>query len=222
VPKVIIRPAASTAVALALALSGSAAAAQIKTDQTCYLTASKGSVAVSVSATGLDAGQPYTVALGAHRLAAGTTDLTGALTTTVDVPRLGARHDTQTDTLVVTEGANTETTTFGIARVNASFSPTVGSPGSLRVRFSGTGFALVRAKPSVYVHEVDPRGTLVRTFALGRASGPCGTIVDRRRHRLFPQAPRAGTWHLQFDTSRTYHRARASFLYYALAVTVSR
>jgi hypothetical protein len=40
--------------------------------------------------------------------------------------------------------------------------------------------------------------------------------------RLFPTPPHHGTWHLQFDTRKAYHRGRAAFLYYALAVTVSR
>jgi hypothetical protein len=216
------RLAAPTAVALALALSAPATAAQIQTDHACYPTPSKGTVAVAVSAGGLDASQPYSIAMDGKVVAQGTTDATGAVATTLAVPRLSGAHNSVTRTLVLTEGATTATTRFGVARVSASFSPSAGSPRSLRVRFSGTGFAMQKADPAVYVHEVAPGGRVARTFALGHATGPCGTFAPRRRHRLFPTTPRHGMWQLQFDTSRTYHRARASFLYYTLAVTVSR
>jgi hypothetical protein len=209
-------------VALALILSSSAAAAQIQTDHACYASPSAGTVAVIVSANGLDAGQPYSVAMDGAVVATGTTDATGAVTTTIAVPRLTGGHNSVARTLVLTEGANTATTAFGVARVSASFSPTTGSPRKLRVRFSGTGFALQRANPTVYVHEVEPGGHLARTISLGAATGRCGTIASNKRRALFAKTPRHGTWHLQFDTSRAYHRGRASFVYYTLAVTVSR
>jgi hypothetical protein len=222
VPPVTTRLAAPVGLALALAVSGSAAAAQIQTDHVCYPTPATGIVAVAVTASGLDAGQPFSIALDRKVVASGTTDAAGEAATTIDVPRLGRTEHTSTRTLVLTEGANTATTTFGVARVFASFSPSTGNPGKLRVRFSGTGFAMQKARPSVYVHEVAPDGRARRTFALGHATGPCGTISSAKRVRLFPTPPGPGTWHLQFDTSKTYHRGRAAFLYYTLAVIVSR
>jgi hypothetical protein len=215
------RLAAPTAVALALALSSSAAAAQIQTDHACYADPSGAKVAVMVSANGLDASQPYSIALDGAVAATGTTDATGAVATMIAVPRLSAHHNSLTRTLALTEGANTATTRFGVARVTASFSPTTGSPRRLRVRFTGTGFALQQADPTVYLHEIAPGGRLARTISLGRATGPCGTISSSKRRRLFPTTPRHGTWNLQFDTSKTYHRGRSSFVYYTLAVTVS-
>lgn len=216
------RLAAPATVALLLALSSSAVAAQIQTDRACYATPSHGTVAVAVSAIGLDPSQPYSVALDGVAVATGTTAATGGVATTIAVPRLAHGANPVVRTLVLTEGADTATTTFGVARVTASFSPKTGSPRRLRVRFSGTGFALQKANPTVYVHEVRPGGHVERTFSLGRATGPCGTIAHNAKRRLFPTTPRHGTWHLQFDTSRTYRRGRSAFVFYTLAVIVSR
>jgi hypothetical protein len=221
VPSVTTRLAVATAAALALTLSSSAAAAQIQTDRSCYATPKSGTVAVVVSANGLDAGQPYTVTMDGAKVAGGTTDATGAVATTIAVPKLAGGSNSKTRTLVLTEGANTATTTFGVARVHASFSPTAGTPSRLRVQFAGTGFALQDENPTVYVHEVDPRGHVVRTFALGHATGPCGTIAANPKRRLFPTPPRHGIWRLQFDTSKGYRRGTSSVVYYTLAVAVS-
>jgi hypothetical protein len=222
VPAVTTRLAAPLSSALVLALASSAAAAQMQTDRACYATPSSGTVAVTVSANDLDPSQPFAITLDGRAIASGTTDATGAIATTIAVPRLSAGKKTLTHTLVLTEGANTASTTFGVARVSASFAPTVGTPSKLRVHFTGTGFALQKADPSVYVHEVDPLGHVARTFALGHATGPCGTIAANKTRKLFPAPPRHGIWHLQFDTSPAYHRGTAASLFYTLAVIVSR
>ena len=217
-----VRPIVLLTVACALGLCGSAAAAQIQTDRACYATPSKGTVSVLVSANGLDPSQPYTLKNDGKTVASGTTDATGAITTTVNVARLNAGHNSSTHALVLTEGANTATTSFGVARVTATFSPSVGDPAHLRVRFSGTGFALQKPSPPIYLHEVDPAGHVARTVSLGRATGPCGTFRTKKTQKLFSKPPRHGRWRLQFDTSRTYRRGAPSFLYYAIEVTVSR
>jgi hypothetical protein len=219
---VTVRPTVLLTIALTLALSGSAVAAQIQTDRPCYATPSSGGVTVTVSANGLDPSQPYTLEDGGKTIASGTTDATGAIATTISVPRLGSGHDSSTHRLVVTEGANSVTTTFGVARLTAGFSPSAGDPAHLRVRFAGTGFALQTPKPTVYLHEVDPTGHAVRTVSLGHATGACGTFHTGKAQKLFFTPPRHGRWRLQFDTSRTYRRGRPSFLYYTLEVTVSR
>lgn len=207
---------------IALSLCASATAARITTDRACYETPKSGSVPIAVTASGLDAGQSYTVTRGGRTVASGTTDGLGNATATITVPRLSAKQNSVTNTIAIVEGANTATTTFGVARLHASFSPTVGSPAALRVRFAVTGFALQRPAPSVYVHEIDPTGRVARTIALGRATGPCGALTTSRRRRLFATPPRHGIWRLQFDTSRAYQRARPSMLFYTLALTVSR
>ncbi len=217
------RLAAPLGLALVLALCEPAVAApQIRTERRCYPAPSAPTAPVAFTAGGLDAGRPYVIALDGTDVVSGTTEATGAVAATIRIPRLRASHGSVTHTLVVTEGANTATTTFGVARVFASFSPATGDPNRLRVRFAGTGFAMQKSKPNVYVHEVAPGGRVARTFALGRATGQCGTIAPTRRMRLFPTPPRHGAWHLQFDTSKAYHRGRAAFLYYTLEVTVSR
>ena len=121
----------------------------------------------------------------------------------------------------MTEGATTATSTFGVARVHASFAPTIGDPTTLRVRFSVTGFALTQAAPGCLPPRSQPDGIAVRTLFLGRASGPCGTIASTPKRRLLPVNPRHGVWRLQFDTSRVFHRARPSMLFVTLSATVS-
>jgi hypothetical protein len=58
---------------------------------------------------------------------------------------------------------------------------------------------------------------------LGTARGVCGRLTTSLR-RLFPLRARPGTWRLQFDTRKRSHRgtARSTFLYYTLAVRISR
>jgi hypothetical protein len=219
---VTVRPMFPLTLACVLALCGPAAAAQMQTDLSCYATPSTGSVSVMVSANGLDPSQPYTLQDNGTAILTGTTDATGAIATTLSVARLSSAHNSATHTLTLIEGANTATTTFGVARVAATFSPSVGDPAHLRVRFSGTGFALQTANPAVYLHEVDPTGRVARTLSLGHATGPCGTFKTSKTQKLFSKSPRHGRWRLQFDTSRTYHHGRSSFLYYAIEVTVSR
>jgi hypothetical protein len=208
-------------VAFALGICGPAAAAQITTDRPCYETPSSGTVRVAITATGLDPAQFYTVTLDDRQVASGTTPGTGTVTAQVDVARLAARQNTVNHSVVVTQGANTATTTFGVARLRASFTPTIGNPTTMRVRFSVTGFALRMPRPDVFVHEISPTGHAVRTLFIGRATGPCGTIATTTRRRLFAVNPRHGIWRLQFDTNRVYHRARPSMLFYMLPVTVS-
>ena len=208
-------------VAFALGLCGPAAAAQITTDRACYETPTRGTVPVTITATGLDPAQFYTVTLDGRKVADGTTPGTGTATAQVDVARLAATQNTVNHTVVLTEGANTATTTFAVARLRASFTPTIGDPTTMRVRFSITGFALRMPRPDVFVHEVSPTGHAVRTLFIGQATGPCGTIATTPKRRLFPVNPRHGIWRLQFDTNRVYHRARRSMLFYILPVTVS-
>ena len=143
-------------VTFALAICGQAAAAQITTDRACYETPSGGTVPVTITATALAPAQFYTVTLDDRKVATGTTPGTGTVTAQVSVPRLTVRQNTVEHTVVLTEGATTATTTFGVARVHASFAPTIGDPTRLRVRFSVTGFALRKPHPNVFLHEISP------------------------------------------------------------------
>ncbi len=95
------------------------------------------------------------------------------------------------------------------------------------MRFTAYGFGVATAAgqpmPEVFVHYVDPRRKVRRTISLGRGSAPCGTIRRTALRRLFPFTPRSGTWALQFDTQRTYHRGtdNSRFLFDRPTLTVS-
>jgi hypothetical protein len=75
----------------------------------------------------------------------------------------------------------------------------------LIVRYSVLGIG-VRGSPGavVYVHYVDPTGRLHGTLPIGRTSGPCGSLLYSKAHRLFPFMARVGTWQLQFDLDPGY------------------
>ncbi len=95
------------------------------------------------------------------------------------------------------------------------------------MRFAAYGFGVATPPgapmPTVYVHDVDPRGKLRRTISLGKGTTPCGTIAQTPLRRLFPFDPRRGRWTLQFDTNRTYRRATgvSRFVFDRVTLTVS-
>jgi len=212
----------ATALAIAAVAPAAASAAQIQTDRSCY---QDNTGTVAVSGNGFDPGQPYSVSLDGKQLGTGasTTDASGGIAGSFEAPQLG-RELPHVYTLTVTQGANTATTTFSVTPFLADFTPGSGNPRTLRVRFKIFGFGLVSSHPNVYLHYVRPNGKLRRTISLGRAQGVCGQIPRTARKKLFPFKAQRGTWELQFDTHRAYHRGHGgvNFLYYRIGVTIRK
>ena len=77
-----------------------------------------------------------------------------------------------------------------------------GAPSQVATTPEGQIVILRRMVPSFFVF--NPDGTLARTLYLGRTQGACGAIAQTKRRKLFPFAPRAGRWLLQFDTASSY------------------
>jgi hypothetical protein len=207
--------------AVAAAIPAAASAAQIQVDQ-AYYQDSTGTVALT--GNGFDPSQAYQVALDGKQLkGSGTTEPDGSVAGSIATPQL-ARNSAHTYTLTVTEGQNTATTTFAVTPFMADFTPGSGNPKTLHVRFKVFGFGLVDSDPLVYLHYVRPNGKLKRTISLGRAKGVCGQIPRTARKKLFPFKTQRGTWELQFDTHKAYHRGHGgvNFLYYRIGVTIRK
>lgn len=221
----------TTTLLAALSIPATAGAATLQVDRACYADPGTGRRdAIQVTGAGLTPGAPYQLTLDGQPVPGGTGLVAGdgTVATTLGAPRLADADDAVRDrryVVALQEGANEASAAFEVTQLVAQFSPASGDPRTLRVRFSGFGFALGGAvRPTVYVHYVRPDGRLARTSRLGRTRGACGTLRPTTARRLFASIPAAGTWRLQFDTSRAYHRgtSRSRFLFYAVTVTVRR
>lgn len=222
----------ATALLALLAAPGAAQAAALQVDQPCY--ADPGTTgrrdAVRIRASGMTPGAPYQLTLDGQPVPGGTglVAADGSVATTLGAPRLATTDDAARDhryVVALQEGATEVRAAFEVTTLVAQFTPPSGDPRTLRVRFSGSGFALAGAvHPTVYLHYVAPGGKLKRTVSLGRTRGACGTLRPTKLRRLFASLPVAGTWGLQFDTSRRYRRgtSKSTFLFYAVTVTVRR
>lgn len=216
---------AASAVAVASVCTTPAAADDpvVETDRACYL--QDGATTVQVRGTGFTPGAPFDVLLDDQALAGGTAVVgdDGTMSGSFSPPALPADVVQRRFQLGLRTGQETAATQFTVTRLRASFWPTTGSAGTLRVRFSLFGFGLGGPVSAAYLHYVTPSGRLARTVPLGRPQGQCGAIPKTRRMRLFPFAATCpGTWRLQFDTRRRYTPGspQRSFLYYTLSVQV--
>lgn len=221
------------AAAAALAAVGTVAAAGpapasagalVETDRSCYLQATDTTVAVR--GTGFTPGLPFDVVLDGETLSGGASAIAadGTMSGSFKPPALSADVVQRRFRLGLRTAEGTPTTDFTVTRLRASFWPTAGAAGSLRVRFSLFGFALGGPAARAYVHYVAPGGRLRKTVALGRPRGQCGAIPKTSKRRLFPFAACLGTWRLQFDTRRRYTAGspERDFLYYTVSVDVKR
>jgi len=107
----------------------------------------------------------------------------------------------------------TAITRYRTSRIFADFAPDEGDPRKLKVRFSVSGFGLIRKSASVYLHYVAPNGKVRRTVRMGTSRGTCGKIRETRLRHLFPFPAERGRWILQFDTNKTYTRATSTSKY---------
>lgn len=183
------------------------APASLSTDLPCYLI----NKSVQLAGGGFSAGAPYTVTVDGTQVGSGTVAADGTLTGRLPSGRLvrGATH--LKHSVSVSDGASrTATTEFQVTQFSAGFSPTVGNPATLIVRYAIYGFGLGRAAPldptpmPVYIHYIAPDGHSRLTVHLGRTHGRCGSLPRTRPRHLFPFTPAAGTWHLQFDLHPFY------------------
>ena len=83
-----------------------------------------------------------------------------------------------------------------VSRLEVTVRPTGGSPQAMR-RITARGFT---GGARLYAHVV--RGRRVRNVAIGRVSGPCGTVTARKR--LFRKRQKSASYRVQFDGSRVY------------------
>lgn len=224
-----LRPLVLAAAVLGLGAPAAAQAAAIQVDRSCYLEDKRSRV--TLSGAGFTPGASYQVTLDGEPLPGGVgqVDETGAIAGAFAAPALGRDEVEQPFVLGVREGSTTVTTRFSVTTFLADFRPSTGDPRSLRVRFNAFGFGLVQkdplapATPVLRVHYVPPKGGgKARTYRLGTMKGPCGRIDRTRLRRLFPFAPRAGQWKLQFDTNPRYRRgtSTSAFQYFTVGVRI--
>jgi hypothetical protein len=198
------------ALAAALAAPPAADAATLSTDTSCYQETQ------DVVVSGAGYAPTDTVAISRDGMAFGTadTDAAGAFQVKFPAPELPRGERERAFTLTATDAKlTTAEIRYRTSKVFADFTPDTGNPKTLQVRFSLSGFGLLRAHPTVYLHYVSPTGKARRTINLGTAHGTCGRIEQTRRRHLFPFAAERGRWVLQFDTSKTYSRATSKSKY---------
>jgi hypothetical protein len=174
--------------------------AKIVLDPGCYLSSATGLLVGS----GFRPNGRWTAKLsGTKKIGTGRIDAGGRIRARFTAPVYHGTAGTRELTLSVTDGPHVASTTFLMTPLSASFSPRVGDPASLRVRWRVLGLG---ARRGVYVHYIRPDGKLRRTLRIGTARGPCGSLKTGPI-ALFPFRYAYGTWTFQVDTSRRYDRA---------------
>jgi hypothetical protein len=203
-------PVSVLVLAATLAAAPAAAAATLSTDTSCYQETQ------DVVVSGAGYAPKDTVAISRDGTAFGTadTDAAGAFQVKFPAPELARGERERVFTLTATDAAlDMAEVRYRTSKVFADFAPDSGNPTTLQVRFSISGFGLLRAHPPVYLHYVSPSGRARRTVSLGTAHGTCGRIPQTQRRRLFPFAAERGRWVLQFDTRKAYSRATSKSKY---------
>lgn len=192
--------------ALTAVLAGAspAGAATLSTDGRCYQETQY------VVLSGAGYAPMSTIAISRDGMAFGTAnaDAAGNFQAKFQADELPRSTREQVTTLTATDAAlNTASTRYRTTKVFADFDPDVGDPKTLVVRFTVSGFGLLRRHASVYLHYISPGGKVRRDVRLGTARGTCGVIRATRERHLFPFPAERGRWILQFDTNKTYTRA---------------
>jgi hypothetical protein len=191
-------------VALALVLApasvGAATKPQIVLDPGCYLSGGNG----LLTGSGFRPNAAWTAKLsGTKQIGTGRIDARGRIRARFTAPRYHGTEGTRQLTLSVTDGPHVASTTFLMTPLSASFSPRTGDPARLRVRWRVLGLGLGHG---VYVHYIQPNGTLKRTLRIGTTQAPCGSLKTGPI-ALFPFRYAYGTWTFQVDASSHYSRA---------------
>ncbi|MBX5441512.1 MAG: hypothetical protein IRZ32_08290 [Solirubrobacteraceae bacterium] len=170
--------------------------AWVATDRPCYVAESP----VVVRGGGFDPGQPLRITREGEVVATAVAEPDGTFAAAVDAGPLPDGVAERVVELAVTGTTTSVARRVRVTRFGATWAPRAAHPRA-RVRFSAWGFG---PGVAVYVHYVRPGGGAVATVRLGETRGECGTIRRTAPRRLFPLRPAAGTWRLQFDTSRAY------------------
>lgn len=209
---------------LLLAPMPATAAPIVQTSRSCYYDDGRGAVLVRVLGVGFTPAAPFSVSLDGEDLdgGAGMIAQDGTMTGTFSPPRLRDGEYERRFSIGLATAEASPQTDFTVSRLYVGFSNAVGPVDTLKVRYSIYGFNLDGPARRVYLHYVSPTYRHVKTIALGRPRGQCGSIRRSDRHRLFPfERVRRGRWRLQFDTNRTYRSPNeAKFLYYSVRVKV--
>lgn len=188
---------ACAAAAVACAVPTGASAATLTSNKPCYLEGESATLAgegyaanvpVSFAFDGSPAGQQPSDAAG--RVFAG-------FTAPTSIGSVSVREYTVTAS---DEAGNAGSTSLAVTKRELDVRPSSGSP-RRRVRFSVRGMVPGR---TLYAHYV-LRGRERARVRLGRAAGPCGTLVKRTRYFPRRTVPR-GNWTIQVDHRRRWSR----------------
>jgi hypothetical protein len=172
----------------------------IHTSLRCYLPRQE----VRITGGGFQPADHYSVMLDHTLLGTGLVAADGTISGRLSSGRVPATLHRVIHRVVVADGALQAGAGFRTTAFGASFSPTSGDPRTLRVRYAVDGIGLSAATGTiVWVHYVDPQGTVRRSAGIGRTSGVCGSLHSIL-HRLFPLRVSRGSWQLQFDLHKRY------------------
>jgi hypothetical protein len=180
------------------AIAGAAAPkAKIVLAPSCYLSSASG----LLSGSGFKPNAAWTAKLaGTKRIGSGRIDAHGRIRARFTAPRYHGTTGTRQLTLSVTDGPHVASTTFLMTPLNASFSPRIGNPATLRVRWRVLGLG---TRHGVYVHYLTPNDKLEQTLRIGTTRGRCGALKTGPI-ALFPFRYRYGTWTFQIDANHRY------------------
>jgi hypothetical protein len=184
--------------ALAAASAGAAAPkTRIVLKPGCYLSGASG----LLTGAGFNADGRWTAKLGGtQQIGTGRVDARGRIRARFTAPRYHGTQGTRRLTLSVTDGPHVASTTFLMTPLNASFSPRIGDPATLRVRWRVLGLG---PQHGVYVHYLAPNGKLRQTLRIGTTRGACG-VLKTGPIALFPFRYAYGTWTFQIDADHLY------------------
>ena len=178
--------------------AGAAMRPTVSVNHACYQTAQSG----TLHGSGFDPSSHWSAKLDDKAFGSGKTTSTGTITAAFGVPKHLLSGSTGEDSykLVVREGKHSARTTFLVTHLSAGFSPSKGTLSTLKVRFDLLGWG---RGGTLYLHYVNPKGTVRLDRSLGPAGGACGHLTTSLL-KLFPFTPTVGTWTLQFDKNASY------------------
>jgi hypothetical protein len=196
--------------AVALAVPAAAHAAAVVTDRTCYTEGDVYTVAgggftpgttVSISGDGISGSAPV-LANGAFIFQGSAPEQFSTEAGDKKIP------------ITVIDSAGVATAGIvRVARIGVSQNPSSGNPRKkVRWRFSGFDVGKV-----IYSHV--RRGGKTYRHRFGKAKGPCGTLKAKARLLPIPKSKvRSGTYKVQIDTSKAYHKHQRPRLTYGFQV----